>query len=182
MWCPPDNIVNLNPEYAGSVLNGTGIGTMTTDLCSNESGVLQINTALCAAGEARNFYRWTSPQATQQTYSIYVSYQLPSTFNGFSNDDTVQLTGRVDNTTNAAVTYEMFRSENGQITRCGTSETSVATSNNTWQTVGINGNEATGCGFTSSSANAFVIFKINLKANSNANAYVSTLTFTTTGR
>lgn len=27
----PDNIVNLNPEYAGAVLNGSGVGTMTAD-------------------------------------------------------------------------------------------------------------------------------------------------------
>lgn len=179
---PPDNIVNLNPEYAGSVLNGTGVGTMTADVCANETGVLQVNDTLCASGEARNYYRWTSPQSTQQTYSIYITYQLPNTFDGFANDETVQLTGRVDNTTNAAVTYQMFRSENGSITQCGTGETNVATTGNTWQTVGINGNEATGCSFTSASANGFVLFKLNLKAHSNANAYVSTLTFTTTGR
>jgi hypothetical protein len=183
----PDNIVNLNPEYAGAVLNGTGVGTMTADLCADQSGVLQVNAALCdgtgsPAVKATNFYRWTSPQATQQTYSIYVSYQLPTTFKGFASDDTVQLTARVDSTANAAVTYEMFRSEGGTLYRCGTGETSVTTSANTWQTVGINGNESTGCGFTSSSGGAYVIFKINVKANSNANAYVSTLSFTTTGK
>ena len=176
----PDNIVNLNPEYSGAVLNGTGVGTMTTDLCANGGG-LTVNTGLCASGEARNLYKWTSPQATQQTYSIYVSYQLPSTFKAFADDNTVQLTGRVDNTTNAAVTYQMFRSEGGSISACGT-ETTVTTSANVWQTVGINGNESTGCGFTSSSGGAFVIFKINVKANSGANAYVSTLGFTTTGK
>jgi hypothetical protein len=178
----PDNFVNLNPEYSGAVLNGTGVGTMTADLCADQSGVLQVNDTLCGTGEAKNFYKWTSPQATQQTYSIYVSYQLPSTFKGFSSDDTVQLTALVDNTTNAAVTYEMFRSEGGSLVKCGTGETAVTTSANTWQTVGINGNESTGCGFTTSSAGAFVIFKINVKANSGANAYVSTLSFTTTGR
>ena len=183
----PDNIVNLNPEYAGAVLNGTGVGTMIADLCASGGG-LNVNDGtsgsptLCSSGEAKNFYKWTSPQATQQTYSIYVSYQLPSTFKGFASDDTVQLTARVDNTTNAAVTYEMFRSESGTITKCGTGETAVTTSNNVWQTVGINGNESTGCSFGTASAGAFVIFKINVKANSNANAYVSTLNFVTTGR
>jgi hypothetical protein len=183
----PDNIVNLNPEYAGAVLNGTGVGTMTADLCADQSGVLQVNASLCdgtgnPAVKATNFYKWTSPQASQQTYSIYVSYQLPTTFKGFASDDTVQLTARVDSTTNAAVTYEMFRSEGGTLYRCGTSETAVTTTPNEWQTVGINGNESTGCGFTSSSGGAYVIFKINVKANSNANAYVSTLSFTTTGK
>jgi hypothetical protein len=181
----PDNIVNLNPEYAGAVLNGSGVGTMTADFCGNGGG-LSVNTGLCASGESRNFYRWTSPQATQQTYSIYVTYQLPATFNGFSSDDTIQLTGRVDNITNADVTYEVFRSTGGSITQCGTGETDVIAGGgntaNVWHTYGINGNEATGCGFNASAAGNFVIFKINMKANSNANAYVSTLSFVTTGR
>ena len=153
--------------------------------------MLQVNQTLCdgtgsPAVVGGNFYKWTSPQATQQTYSIYVSYQLPATFKAFNSDTTVQLTGRVDNTTNAAVTYQMYKSEGGVLTQCWdnvTSETSVTTSANTWQTVGINGNEATGCGFTANgSAGDTVIFKINMKANSNANAYVAGLSFTTTGR
>ncbi|MFO0920541.1 MAG: hypothetical protein U0451_02610 [Candidatus Saccharimonadales bacterium] len=181
----PDNIVNLNPEYAGAVLNGTGVGTMTADFCSNDSA-LSVNSTLCSTGQAKNYYRWTSPQATQQTYSIYVTYQLPATFRGFSSDDTVQLIGRVDNTSNASVTYEMFKSTGSAVTQCGSGETNVITggggSANTWYSYGINGNEATGCSFNSGSASNFVIFKINLKANSNANAYISTLSFTTTGQ
>lgn len=178
----PDNIVNLNPEYAGAVLNGTGVGTMTADFCAEQAGVLNVNTTLCDTGQAKNYYKWTSPQATQQTYSIYVTYQLPATFNGFSSDDTVQLVARTDNTTNAAVTYEMYKSTGSAVTQCGSGETTVVTTVDTWQSVGINGNESTGCSFTSSSASNFIIFKINVKANSNANAYVSTLSFTTTGR
>jgi len=185
----PDNIVNLNPEFSGAVLNGgtsPGVGTMTADFCGSGGG-LAVNDGsggqpnLCASGEARNFYKWTSPQASQQTYSIYVTYQLPASFKAFADDNTVQLTARRD-TSNGVVSYEMFRSEGGSITQCGSGETTVTSSDNTWQTIGINGNESTGCGFSTSSANAFVIFKINVKAQSNANAYVGTLSFTTTGR
>lgn len=181
----PDNIQNLNPEYPGAVLNGDGIGTMTADFCSNDTA-LSVNTALCSTGEAKNYYAWTSPQATMQTYSVIVSYQLPSTFKGFASDDTVQLIGRVDDTSNADVTYEMFKSTGSQVTKCGSGETDVIAAGgdmpNVWHTSGINGNEATGCNFTEASAGNFIIFKINLKARSNANAYVSTLSFTTTGR
>jgi hypothetical protein len=173
----PDSFINLVPEYSGAVLNGTGIGTLTADFCANQSAVLAINTSLCSTGQALNFYKWTSPQATTQTYSIYVTYQLPGGFKQFQSDSTVQLTARVDNTTNAAVTYEMFRSEAGAVSACGT-ETTVTTTANTWQTVGINGNENSGCGFSTSTANNFAIFKINVKAKSNANVYVSTLSFT----
>ena len=178
----PDNIVNLNPEYAGSVLDGSGIGTMTADFCSNDTA-LSVNTSLCSTGQAKNFYQWTSPQATLQTYSIYITYQLPATFKSFASDNTVQLTGRVDSTTNANVTYQMFNSTGSAVTQCGSGETDVITggggSANTWYTYGINGNEATTCSFAASN---FVIFKINVKAKSNANAYISTLSFTTTGK
>ncbi len=181
----PDNVVNLNPEYAGAVLNGSGVGTMTADFCSNDVD-LSVNSTFCGSGEAKNFYNWTSPQATEQTYSIYVTYQLPETFNGFSSDDTVQLVGRVDNTSNASVTYEMFRSTGSDVSQCGTGETDVITggggSADTWYSYGINGNESTGCGLNAAAAGDFIIFKINLKAQSNANAYVSTLSFVTTGR
>lgn len=185
----PDNYVNLNPEYAGAVLNGSGVGTMTADFCANQAGVLQVNysasTDPCyTSGDVRNYYKWTSPQATEQTYSIYVTYQLPATFKGFASDDTVQLAGRADSTSNAAVTYQMYakQSSGGSLTQCGTGETTVVTTANTWQSVGINGNESTGCSLSSTYANGFVIFKINMKANSNASAYVSTLSFTTNGQ
>ena len=182
----PNNFVNLTPEYAGAVLNGTGVGTMTADFCADESGVLSVNAAICdgtgsPAVIAGNYYRWTSPQATQQTYSIYVSYQLPAEFGSFADDNTVKLTARTDNVTNGIATYEMFRSEGGTLYACG-SETTVTTSANTWQTVSINGNESSGCGFTSASADNTVIFKINVKANSNANVYVGNLSFTTLGQ
>ena len=184
----PNNYVNLNPEYPGSVLNGSGVGTMTADFCAQEaapSSVLNVNTSFCAEGEARNYYAWTSPQATQQTYSIYITYQLPAEFGGFDSNSTVQLTGRSDNLTNGYVTYEMFRNEGGAIVACGTETTVVGGGTgtvDTWETVGINGNEATGCGFSNASADNFVIFKINMKANSNASVYASTLSFTTVGQ
>ncbi len=182
----PNNFVNLTPEYAGAVLNGTGVGTLTADFCANEASVLEVNTAICdGTGNpgvvAGNYYRWTSPQATQQTYSIYVTYQLPAEFGQFSDNDTVRLTARTDHVSNGIVTYEMFRSEGGNLYACG-SETTVTTSANTWQTVSINGDEATGCGFSAASADNNVIFKINVKANSNANVYVGNLSFTTLGQ
>ncbi|MDZ7744293.1 MAG: carbohydrate binding domain-containing protein [Candidatus Saccharibacteria bacterium] len=177
---PPDNYVNLLPEFPGAVLNGTGVGTMTADFCGNGGG-LSVNTTMCDSGEARNFYQWTSPQITEQEYSIYITYQLPTAFKQFASNDTITLTARTDNVSNGKVTYEMFRNEGGTINQCGT-ETTVTTTANTWQTVGISGNEADGCGFSTSSANNFVIFKINVKAQSNANVFVGELNFTTNGQ
>ncbi len=177
----PNNYVNLVPEFPGAVLDGSGVGTLTADFCASQTGILSINTALCSTGQALNYYKWTSPQASQQTYSIYVTYQLPAAFKQFESNTSVQLTARTDNTTNGVVSYEMFRSESGTLSACGT-ETTVTSTANTWQTVGINGSELTGCGFSTASANNFAIFKINVKANSNANVYVGTLSFTTIGQ
>src|SRR6185369_2919573 len=122
-----------------------------------------------------------------QTRSIYVTYQLPSSFKGFASDDTVQLTARVDNATDASVTYEMFKSTGSDVVQCTSGgATDVITggggSADTWYTYGINGNEATDCGFDSSSAGNSIVFKINLTASNDASAYVSTLSFVTTNR
>ena len=92
------------------------------------------------------------------------------------------MTGRTSSTTNdSAVTYEMFRVEGSEIIACGT-ETTVTTTVDTWQTVGINGDEADGCGFSNTSADNFVIFKINMTAEQNETVYASTLSFTTVGQ
>lgn len=172
----PDNIITLTPEYTGAVLNGTGVGTMTADFCADQAGVLTVDPGnLCASGEARNYYKWTSPQASQQTYSIYVTYKLPSTFKTFADDNTITLTAQRSDS-NAAVTYEVYKSTGSAITACGT-ETTVTTADDTWQTVSINGNEASSCAFAGSN---YVIFKINVKAEDNANAYVENLNFTYT--
>jgi hypothetical protein len=182
----PNNDVNLLPEFPGAVLHGSGVGTLTADFCSD---TLNINDGssgqptICSTNDTINYYRWTSPQATQQTYSIIVTHQLPVAFKNFDSDDTVRLTARTDNTTNGEVTFEMYRDdETLGLVQCGTGETSVTTTANTWQTVGINGNESQSCGFSSASANDFVIFKINVKAKSNANVYVGNLSFTTIGQ
>jgi len=55
--------ITLSPEYAGAVLSGTGIGSMT-------SGVDW------SAG--KNYYRWTSTQSTLQWYEIVIAVPLPS--------------------------------------------------------------------------------------------------------
>ncbi len=172
----PDNIVNLVPEYAGSVLNGTGVGTMTADLCSdtlniNDSGA----NAVCGTGQSYNFYKWTSPQATEQTYSVYISYQLPATFNGFADQDTIRLTGRTSSTSgNNGITFALYQANGVQ---CGAT-TAVNDSVDTWQTTTLSGDE-TACTFA---PNDIITFRINMTAMNNSSAYVSNFSFTTLGK
>jgi hypothetical protein len=176
----PDNIITLTPEYTGAVLNGSGIGTMTADFCSNEVGVLVMPATgnICANHEVRNFYRWTSPQATDQNYSIYVNYKLPSTFKNFNDDSTIKLTARRDHATNANASLEVFRKNvNGNVvTQCG-SLTNITTSGTpgSWEQASLGGTGETACGFTGGD---YIIFKINVTAKSAANVYIENLDFT----
>src|SRR6185436_17062330 len=60
----PNNSANLIAEYPGAVLNGTGIGTMTANLCANSGtlsggSAIQPDASLCGSGELFNYYRWT---------------------------------------------------------------------------------------------------------------------------
>ncbi|HTE21843.1 MAG TPA: hypothetical protein VK674_02275 [Candidatus Limnocylindria bacterium] len=180
----PDNIITLTPEYAGAVLNGggfPGVGTLTSDFCSNDAA-LSVG-SLCASGEVRNFYKWTSPQPTMQTYSIYVNYKLPTTFEGFIDANTIKLTWLTDaaSGTNGKVTYQVYRkASSGGVTSCdGVTESTVTTPTaNAWNTTLFNGNE-TACGFAPGD---YIIFKINVKAMNEANVYVENLDFTYTNQ
>jgi hypothetical protein len=173
----PDNVITIAPEYTNAVLHGTGVGTMTSDLCSS---TLSINDGtsgqptICGANETYNFYKWTSPQATAQTYSIYVSYQLPSTFKSFSSGQT-SIRGRTDST-NATVQYQVYRNDSASgLSACGSAVTVSTGSVSSWQ-IGVASGSAdpSTCGFAPGNS---IVFKINVTASLNASAYVGNLNF-----
>jgi hypothetical protein len=173
----PDNIVTISPEYTNAVMHGTGVGTMTSDFCSD---LLNINDptngpAICGTNETYNFYKWTSPQppASPQTYSIYVTYQLPGTFKSFNSGST-SVMGKTDST-NSTVQYSVYKNDGSSLTLCGlinSVSTGVQTS---WLTGYANGAaDPSTCGFA---ANNSIVFKIDTIASNNANAYVGNLNF-----
>ena len=184
----PNNSAFLIPEYPNAVLGAAsgvaaGIGTMTASVCSG-SGRLNVNTTLCTGStDDYNYYAWTSPQATSQTYSIYVRYQLPATYNGFLNANTIQLVGRTTSTTDGSVVYSLYSASGS--TSCGTSAalgtTTVTTSNNTWQQVSLAADETSGTADCTFAANDIITFRVDLAAKNNATVYASNLTFTTKG-
>lgn len=176
----PNNIITLAPEYAGAVLHSSGsssIGTMTSDFCSGTSGI-NINDgtssqpSICSSTQTFNFYRWTSPQGTAQQYSIWVTYQLPSTFKNFVNGTTT-LTGRTDST-NSTVQYTIYKNVSGNaLTTCSASVTVSTGVQSNWQVVAPTTDPST-CTFAAGNS---IIFKIDVISSSNANAYVSNLNF-----
>lgn len=167
----PDTFVTLSPQYSNSVMNAAGTGTISSDFCSND---LSINTGVCNTRETQNYYGWTSSEATDQTRSIYVTYQLPSTFKNFVEGST-NIKGRTDSS-NAAVTYQLYKSHGPSgLTACSTALSVSTGSQSFWQK-----NTATGaddpddCAFEAGDS---LLIRIDLKAKSNAHAYVSDLNF-----
>ncbi|MEK9196628.1 MAG: carbohydrate binding domain-containing protein, partial [Patescibacteria group bacterium] len=181
----PDNIIILTPEYAGAVLGDpgnlagagaipAGVGTMSAEFCANQSSVLVVG-SLCASQESRNYYKWTSPQATSQTYSIYVNYKLPSTFKTFADNNTMKLTAYRDHATDASAQLSVFRKpSSGAISQCG-STTTITSGTSTWDGTSLGGTGETSCGFTGGD---YVVFKIDVTASNNKTVYVENLEFT----
>jgi hypothetical protein len=182
----PDSNLILEPEYAGAVLNpglgaDTHIGTMTANICSGSTRMSLQPTegTICASTEEFNFYRWTTSQVSAQTYSIFIKYQLPPTFGGFMDDNTIKMIGRVSSTTDASIAYALFQNNGTQCGGTPAGTTTVTTTANTWQTVSYNGNEATTCSF---SPNDIITFRVDLSSKNNAYAYASQINFTMKGK
>lgn len=178
----PDTVVTISPEYTNAVLHGTGIGTMVSDLCSDTLNINDGSSSqptICGTNETYNFYRWTSPQATAQSYSIYVTYQLPGNFSSFASGKT-SIMGRTDST-NSTVNYQVYRNDpTTGLTACG-SPVAVSTGVvSTWQTgTASSSADPSTCAFT---PNSSIVFKINVTASQNASAYVGNLNFTFNNR
>ncbi len=173
----PDTFVTLSPEYSNAVMNGADIGTITSDLCSDHLNVndgSDNQPTICGTDETYNFYNWTSEETTDQTRSIYITHQLPANFKEFVSGST-SLLGRTDSN-DAAVTYQIYRDGENGLVSCS-SEMSVSTgSQSTWQkTVAETTNDPANCGFEAGDS---ILFRINMTAKSDANAYVSNLNFT----
>ena len=173
----PDTIVTISPEFTNAVLHGTGIGTMVSDLCSD---TLNINDGssgqpnVCGTNETFNFYRWTSPQPSAQTYGLYVTYQLPASFKSFESGAT-SIIGRTDSV-NSTMEYQVYRDDSSSgLTPCGPAvlvSSGVVTS---WQPGAATGTaDPSTCGFVPGNS---IVFRINVTASQNANAYIGNLNF-----
>ena len=180
-WGPctssPDTMETISPEYVNAVMHGTGVGTMTSDFCSQ---TLHINDGssgqpkVCNTNETFNFYKWTSPQATTQTYNIYVTYRLPLTFKNFGSGQT-SLMARTDSK-NSTIKYNVYRDNTSTgLTKCGQTVTASTGSVSDWQTApALGASDPASCGF---SAGDQILFDIEVQASKNANAYVGNINF-----
>lgn len=175
----PDNFVTLSPEYTNAVTNGTGVGEMSSDICSD---ALNLNDGtgaqptICGTNETYNFYKWTTTETSAQTKDIYVTYQLPSSFTGFVEGST-SLVGRTDNAA-SDVTYRVYKNTSSGLVACGSAIPVSTGAQTTWQKASAAGSaDPANCGFA---ANDSIVFKISLTSEftlQETNAYASTLSF-----
>lgn len=173
----PDNVITISPEFTNAVMHGTGVGTMTSDLCSDTLNINDGSSSqptICGSNETYNFYKWTSPQPSAQTYGIYVTYQLPSTFKEFVSGET-SLMGRTDSS-NATVQYQIYRNDASTgLISCGSAIAVSTGSQASWQ-IGVASGAAdpSTCSFAAGNS---IVFKISVTASQNANSYIGNLNF-----
>lgn len=173
----PDTFVTISPEYTNAVMNGTDIGTISSDLCSD---TLNINDGssgqptICGTNETYNFYKWTTDQTSNQTRSIYVTYQLPSNFKSFV-AGSLSLMGRTDSA-DSSVNYQVYKDHPGSaLASCGSAVAVSTGSQSTWQKATASGGaDPSACSFAAGDS---LLIRINLTAKDNANAYISNLGF-----
>lgn len=171
----PDTFVSLSPEYSNSVTNGTGIGDLTSDFCSDS---LDINnsvngTPVCSTDETYNFYDWTSDELTAQTKSLYVTYQLSGNFKEFVAGST-SLMARTDSS-DSVVSYQIYQNTSSGLVACGSAIEVSTGAQSSWQKgLADNADDPAECNFQ---AGESVVFKIDFTASNDAHAYISTLNF-----
>lgn len=172
----PDSFVTLSPEYSNAVTNGSGIGTMTSDICSDTLNINDGSSAqptVCGTDETYNFYNWTSAELSSQTKSIYVTYKLPDTFDEFVSGST-SLKGRTDSS-DANVSYQIYLNDGSGLTACGSAVAVSTGAQTTWQTgTATSTSDPAECAFEAGDS---IVFKIDLSSSNDANAYASDLRF-----
>lgn len=174
----PDNFITLSPEYTNAVTHGNGVGTMSSDLCSDTLNINDGSSSqptICSTNETYNFYKWASPEVTNQVRSIFVTYQLPASFKEFVSGST-SLMGRTDSA-DSSITYNVYRNRDGTgLTPCGTTKLVSTGPQSTWQKgIAADGMDPAACNFTAGDS---IVFRIDLNAANSANAYISNLGFT----
>ena len=175
----PTKKVTIVPEFAGATLTpdgGTNIGTMTSDFCSSPRSINAAATPTNAlpcdtdvTTEEHNYYTWTTAEAANQDYDIWVRWQVPSDFGGFDTlTNAVQAYGWK---TDAAGTNEVQVSLYDTGGTADATDVSVATSTLAWTQTTV---DTTPAGtYTNGS---YATFKIHMAADQSDHVKVGEIT------
>lgn len=172
----PDTFVTISPEYSNAVMNGTDIGIISSNFCSGTLGINDGSNSqptVCGKDETYNFYNWTSEEQADQTRSIYLTYELPGNFNNFVPSSTA-IMGHTDSS-DANVTYQVYRDSGSGLILCGEVTEVASGAQTSWQRgLAVGASDPAECDFEAGDS---MLFRINLTAKNQANAYVSNVSF-----
>src|SRR5690606_12488756 len=94
---------------------------------SNNEGTM---TSGVNVSDRMNYYKWTTSEATNQSYDVVVQVPIPTDFDGWTTTSPINISTYTSNTTNGTITFELRDSTN-TVRRNFVSVTPNA--NNTWQ-------------------------------------------------
>lgn len=114
--------IQLMPEYANAVLDaGSG---------SNNTGSMTSKLDLT---NRRNYYKWTTTQATAQSYDVVVQVPIPNDFSAWASTTPISIDTYSSDTTNGTISIEARDTASAVVT--GINFASVTpTATTTWQT------------------------------------------------
>ncbi len=165
----------LIPEFSGATFTGDGSnnnGSLSSDFCSGSSR-LSINTSYCGATEDRNYYQWTTTQASAQDYDIYVRFRMPS---DYSSGSMTNLTATAWGTSTATESAVLTLYSPGSSTPC-TTTSNLVTGDGAWDTSTV-ASPVSGCTLA---ANDIVTVRIHLVAGQNKFVRMGQFSFTYRG-
>lgn len=114
--------ISLSAEYVGAVLDGSGIGTMTAGYDSSNR---------------INYYKWTTSQASNQTYDIIVQVTIPNDFSAWAASNPLGISVYSSTTTACSigvVVVDTAGSNQGATACTGNAVTDITpSSTSTWQ-------------------------------------------------
>ncbi len=122
----------LNPEYPGAVLSrfyGGGTDTLFTGTLTSDTDT--------SGNLLRNYYEWTSSQASLNYYTVAVRVKLPADFDGWQTTNAIQVDILTTTTSNAdnVVDVRIYNADDTPGTIVYGITGNVSGSANTWQTV-----------------------------------------------
>lgn len=151
-------ILNLIPEYANAVLDaGSG---------SNNTGTMTSKFDLTTR---RNYYKWTTTQATAQSYDVVVQVPIPSDFGAWASTAPITVDTYTSNISTGPITLEA-RDTAGTVVTGMNFGAITPTAATTWQSVSAGTISGT---FTQGS---YMTLRIRMTSPTSGDTRISTIT------
>ena len=143
----------LSPEYAGGVLTASGSGT--------PNGFMTSDASSSATTNFRQYYEWTSTQATLQDYTIAVRVTLPADFSGWALSNAIDVAYNTELTSNTRNKFDLLLFQESAATPVVYRQANVGGVQKTWTTLTIDDSDLTdGTGWDGAGETAVIYLKV----------------------